>query len=284
MINRRSIAKHLFGRHVSKRAHDVAGHRQALTVGPQSQPKVCQPQFAAAVQQQIRWFDVPVHNARLVRMLQGIGHRSKQACQLLQPAVAIRQRKAGPIGCARGLVVVFAGDTATVCGVPGGNGVAVDGLLHRPGQPVGERLPGDQRHDVKMSALFMAHQKHGHDMRMMQGGGRHGFVAKALQAALVEGGGKRQHLHGDPSLQCELFGFVNDPHAAAADLLLQPVVTQHSVLQRVGGRLGVEAFLTGRVGIRRGRLPRGAMNEVETAQAVFQLGADVGVFFQQFGA
>jgi hypothetical protein len=45
--------------------------------------------------------------------------------------------------------------------------------------------------------------------------GRLGLVLEALQLPGVEGGGERQDLEGHPPAQGDLFGLVDDAHAAA---------------------------------------------------------------------
>ena len=56
-----------------------------------------------------------------------------------------------------------------------------------------------------------------HDVRVVQTCSGLGFVAEALQVPRIHGGGEWQHFQSDVAVERNLFGFVDDAHAAAAD-------------------------------------------------------------------
>ena len=59
---------------------------------------------------------------------------------------------------------------------------------------------------------------HRHDVRVMQVGRRLRFLLEARQLLGIEGGGEGEHLEGDAPAQRNLLRFVDNAHAAPADL------------------------------------------------------------------
>ena len=96
-----------------------------------------------------------------------------------------------------------------------------------------ERFAVDVLHRVVVDAVLLADGEHGHDVRVMELGGRLGFVAEAGDLPLVEHRGEGQHLERDAAIERLLVGLVDDAHAAAADLADDLVVAD-----LLGGRLG----------------------------------------------
>src|SRR5262249_3381053 len=68
-----------------------------------------------------------------------------------------------------------------------------------------------------MHAAFAADAVDGDDVRMFQRCCRARFVLKPLQMPRVHGSRERQSLKRYAPAQRDLFGFVDDPHPAAAD-------------------------------------------------------------------
>ncbi len=61
---------------------------------------------------------------------------------------------------------------------------------------------------------------------MVQSGGGQRLILEALQLLRVQGRGKGQHLQRYPAMQRYLHGFIDNPHAAAADLSDQTKVAE----------------------------------------------------------
>ena len=110
----------------------------------------------------------------------------------------------------------------------GGRGLLDHAKLCLPAalsQQFGEALPLDQLHAIEVSAIFDAEFMHRHNMRMLQGGGGPGLVAKPLQLLAGERTGQREQFQSDPAAKRDLFRLVDNPHPPAADLMQQPVIT-----------------------------------------------------------
>ena len=82
----------------------------------------------------------------------------------------------------------------------------------------GHGLPFDELHRVIVHAAIGAHGMHRHDVRVMQVGRRLRFLLEARQLLGIEGGGEGEHLEGDAPAQRNLLRFVDNAHAAPADL------------------------------------------------------------------
>ena len=87
-----------------------------------------------------------------------------------------------------------------------------------------QRLPLDQLHDEEGLALVLVHVVHGTDVGVVQGGGGTGFALEPLQALRVLGILLGQELEGHAAAEPGVLGLVDDPHAAASQLLQRAVV------------------------------------------------------------
>jgi hypothetical protein len=70
VVDRDLSASSLLGRHVERRADDIAAGRQALLSFEVSEAEVEDAQVAHAVEDQVRWLDVAVDHALRVGVLQ----------------------------------------------------------------------------------------------------------------------------------------------------------------------------------------------------------------------
>ena len=108
-----------------------------------------------------------------------------------------------------------------------------------------ERLALDELHRVVMHAPIAAAGKDGHDVRVVQLRRRLGLVIEAGHLLAVQDRGKGQHFQRHAAVQRYLPGFVDDAHAAAADLAQDRVIAQLPLPPSpVSGR----AAATGRMG------------------------------------
>ena len=112
-------------------------------------------------------------------------------------------------------------------------------------------LPGDELHHVVMEAVLLADAEDGHDVGMVQPGGRLRLAKKALQARGRGHARGRQDLQRHVSAQRLLLRFVDDAHAAAADFpqnaeIAQPF--QRPLRRRLGQRAAArcEEVVSGR--------------------------------------
>jgi hypothetical protein len=81
-----------------------------------------------------------------------------------------------------------------------------------------------------MHAALAADGVDGHDVRVVQQRRGLGLGLEPLELARVEPAGQGQDLQGDPTVQRELFGLVDDPHAAAPDFAQDPEIAQDAQL------------------------------------------------------
>ena len=87
-----------------------------------------------------------------------------------------------------------------------------------------QRLALEQLHRNEVLPLMLVDVVDGADVRMIQGGGRLGLPLESLQRMAVLGQLFGQELQGDGALEPGVLGLVDDTHAAAAELLQDPVV------------------------------------------------------------
>ena len=124
--------------------------------------------------------------------------------------------------------------------------------VHRPAcQTAGQRRPLDILHRVEGVAVEVADLEDRDDPRMVEPGGGLRLAAEAGQIGLRGELAAKEHLHRDGAPQAPLPGPVDDPHAAAADLLEEVVVAER---RREGDLAGGEAV--GRLEVAMGRVRR----------------------------
>ncbi|MCG3180811.1 MAG: hypothetical protein BIFFINMI_03174 [Phycisphaerae bacterium] len=212
-------------RRVAQRAGDLPAGRRVGRLDRLGQSEVGHPDHAAGVQQQVGRLDVAVQRALRVGVGQGVGDLSADAGD--DPPVA---RSAG-----RGGVVA---DNATADRLqPGGFGV--DGRQFGPLAAPGERCDDpvqpralDVLHDVEVKPLLLADAVDLHDVGVVQPRRDAGLALEALELALVGQRQRGQHLERDAAAERLLLGFVDDAHAAAADLADDAEVAQLLELRR----------------------------------------------------
>ena len=124
-----------------------------------------------------------------------------------------------------------------------------------------ERLALDELHCVVMHAAIAAAGKDGHNVRMVQVGGRLGLVVEAGHLLAVQDRSKRQHFQGHAAVQRHLPRLVDHAHAAAADLPHDRVIAQLPLGRLAGLRPSAR------------RRPHGCGRPVDEIQAC-QIGAN----------
>ena len=102
-IDRRSLAPHLLGAHVTESTDEVAGPRQVVVLLREpSQAEVGDPEMVADIDQKIRWLDVAVNDADLVGML-------KRKCSLESK---LREALCSAFGCSATTRLIGAATTS----------------------------------------------------------------------------------------------------------------------------------------------------------------------------
>ena len=102
---------------------------------------------------------------------------------------------------------------------------------HAPGrarlvEDDGQALALDKLHGEIMDAVLTANAEDGHDVGVVQPGHRLGLALEACHRFPVGSGTEAQHLQGHFAFERQLLGFVDDTHAAAADLAHDAEVAQ----------------------------------------------------------
>ena len=92
------------------------------------------------------------------------------------------------------------------------------------GDAVLQRQAVQKLHGDEGLAVLLADVVNGADVGMVQGGGGLGFALEAGEGLRVAGNFFGQEFQGDEAMQARVFGFVDDAHAAAAELLDDAVV------------------------------------------------------------
>jgi hypothetical protein len=125
-----------------------------------------------------------------------------------------------------------------------------------------------------MDPALTAHGIHGDNMPVVELGRRLSFILEALQLLRVQRRREREYFHRDAAAQGKLFGLVNDPHTAPADLADKAVVTQQD------GRMHFRPRATGGICLvdgRQGEVCRRRPDELQPIQAFGQPPGDLGV-------
>ena len=73
MIDRMFEGGGLLGTHVARRAEDRSRHAERHVIQPLGQSEIGQPQPAIGIENQVRRFDVAMHDAALVRVSECLG-------------------------------------------------------------------------------------------------------------------------------------------------------------------------------------------------------------------
>src|SRR5262249_269166 len=114
------------------------------------------------------------------------------------------------------------------------------------GDHLGQALPLDELHRIKMRATLAADVVHRHDVRVVQLRRGVRFIAKALQLPRIHRSGKRQDLQRHLPAERDLLRLVADTHAAPADFAEDAEITENS---RTLGRIyGGEWYVEGERG------------------------------------
>ncbi len=90
--------------------------------------------------------------------------------------------------------------------------------MAKPLNELGQTDPVDQLHRVVVRVFVVTSFKKGHDVRMVQLGGRADFVLKAVQPPLVERGGRRKPFERHFAPQGSLACFIDNRRPASTDL------------------------------------------------------------------
>ena len=91
-------------------------------------------------------------------------------------------------------------------------------------QQIAELLALDELHGDESGAVRFVDLEDGGDVRMVERGGRLGLLDEAPPPFLVGDQFRRQHLESHLAIELGVEGPVDDPHAAAADLVEDLVV------------------------------------------------------------
>ena len=96
-------------------------------------------------------------------------------------------------------------------------------------------VPCDELHHEERDPAILADVVHGHDVRMVERRSRARFLQQA-NASILRRRRLGQHLDGDLSIELEVGAAVDDAHAAAAELGIEPVAAvQHGALPQPHG-------------------------------------------------
>ncbi len=87
-----------------------------------------------------------------------------------------------------------------------------------------ERLAIEKFHGDEGFAVLLADIVDGADVGMIEGGGGLGFALEAGESLRVFGDVVGEELERDETVQADVFSFVNDTHAAAAEFFDDAVV------------------------------------------------------------
>jgi hypothetical protein len=101
------------------------------------------------------------------------------------------------------------------------------------GEPPGEAAALDEPHAEEALAVVLANLVDRDDSRMVPMRDRLDLVLEAAQFCRVRQQAGLDHLEGDGSVQADLSGLVNDPHAASAEFLLELVIAEIVVLREL---------------------------------------------------
>ena len=206
------LALERLGGEITQRADHVAGIRQVVAARQLRQAEVGDPGDLVLVDQDVRRLDVAVQDALVVRVIEGL-----------------RRLDADP------------GDESPVVGAVR-RAVAPPGLEH----PV-EALAPDVLHRVIRQPVVLAGREDRHDVGVVELSDGLRLALEPLAALGVEQPVPGDDLEGDVAAERLLDRFINDPHAAAAQLADDPVLVQPLEAGLVEAGLGSDAAPTDRL-------------------------------------
>jgi hypothetical protein len=99
-----------------------------------------------------------------------------------------------------------------------------------------ERGPIEEFHNNEGMAVLLADLVNCADVRMVERGGGAGLAAKAFECLRVASHIVRQEFEGYEASEFGIFGFIDDAHASAAELLDDAVVRDGAADERLGIR------------------------------------------------
>ncbi len=213
------------------------------------QAEVGDPELRPEVQQQVARLDVPMHDPRLVGVLQRERRLPAQPGHPVEIPATVRRPFAGD--CRRGERDLARrtrrgrsheeiGDGCPVVLIAIGRGWAGASLIAKaaklPDQR-GEALPLDELHRVIVHAALAADRMHRHDPLVLHVCSGQRLGLETLEAARVDGRGEGQDLERDPPPERDLLGLVDDPHPAPAHLAQETEVAQLADARRVAVRV-----------------------------------------------
>ncbi len=200
------------------------------------QAEVCDPQRAMGVDEQVGRFDISMHHAELMGVIERLGGLSNELGRIAEKVGAQhsgRQRSGlrvgGRIGRRnRSARLRSRGDHVRFGRVIASAAVRAQretGRFRRERvrlfqlrNHMRQRLAVNELHGVIMNAAFVAHGIHRHDVRMVELRGGLRLVAEPLYMRAIDGGGERQDLDRHAAIQRDLRRLVDHAHPAAADL------------------------------------------------------------------
>ncbi len=106
--------------------------------------------------------------------------------------------------------------------------------MRTPGDAVLQRYAVQKLHGDEGFAVLVVNFVNRADVRMVQRGGRLGLTLEASQRLRVSGDFIGKKLQGDKSVQGYVLGFVDNAHAAAAELIDDAVMRNCSADERLG--------------------------------------------------
>ena len=239
MVDDPAPGEDLLGARVAERAQELARDREPGIADDLGQAEVGDPELRPEVQQQVARLDVPMHDPRLVGVLQRQRRLPPQPGHPIEIPAAVRRpfardRRRGERDLARQTRLAerpredrrrrpgrrappSAGDGREPCSI------AQAAQLR---DQRGEALPLDELHRVIVDAALAADRMHRHDLLVLHVRGRQRLGLESLEAARVDGRGERQHLERDPPPERDLLGLVDDPHPPPAHLAQETKVAE----------------------------------------------------------
>ena len=237
VVDHDRLAHRLLGAHEPQGADQVTGAGQVAVFLHPGQAEIGHPQMARPVQEEIGRLDVAVDHSVSMGVVEGF---RRLECQMRRGSIEV----SGAFGGVRPDWQVHRRcDLGIGTGFTHGRRV---GSMATPklADHRGEARPLDELHGVVVLIAVGPHRVDRDDVRVIEQRGRSGFELEPGPLAAVGHRTVRQHLHGHPAPECDLFGLVHDRHSPAANLADQAIVAQDSLttwtdMGRVGSRAPV---------------------------------------------